>query len=1078
MQEASITYGELDRKARAVAALIQSSIAKGAHIVILLPPGMDYPVAVYGGFLAGNPIVPSAPPRPGQGMAPIEDAIAATNAEAIITTSPIRKMLIELAPESTRINDITWILMDTAPEGGESGWVDPQLTPDTLAMLWLTSGSTGLPKGTLRSHGNLLGLIQPILGQVEYNSDSRVVSFSPPNFAFAFAMDMLMPVSAATPATLMPTSAFLVDPLRWLRIISRIGGTHAAAPNFAFDLCSDAMPSDGSIPLDLSSWKVALSGGEMLRPQTIRRFAEIFAPFGFDPRALAAAYGMTECGLIATHPSESIPTVRSFDRREMETGHVVESGESNDILAQQLVSVGRPIENVRCEIVDPTSRTIVSPGDVGEIWISGPGVAEGYLNRPEENEATFGGYLADDGDGPFLRTGDLGFFHDGELYVSGRIKEIIIIRGRNISPQEIELTAQRSHPSLVPGGGAAFSFEAEGEERLALVFEVKPEERDLSVVIDTMRQAVAERHEIQVYTLVLIDPGTLPRTSAGKIQRRPCRAAFLENRLSVVKSSVLAGSSDSTGKPGDTAPETEAEKVLTNVWRDLLRVPAVGLQDNFFALGGDSLLSMQMIARVRQAGWEVSVDQLLDHPTISGLAAVIRPAAPVADHKGMVSGSVPLTPRQLRYFERIHPDEYNTAEVARLTTRKHLDPALLSEAASQLLEHHDALRMRFRRTHDGWEQVNLEKENQPVFSYVDLSGIPEEEHRKAVSAAAWDLRSGLNIEQGPLMRIGLLHLGDQKPEVVIANWNHLVFDAFSMRIILDDLVMAYEQLSRGEEIALPPKTTSFKDWAERLQTFAESQEAKQELEYWVDQSPKESWQLPIDSDNAGLAGSLSESLTQEETSVLLRDIPVLFQTEINDVLLTALVRTFARWTGSRSLFVDLVTHGRSSIFPGIDLSRTVGYLASNFSLLLDLGAASGIVEELQTIKMQLRHIPNGGIGYGVLRYLATDPEVRARMDQLPEPQVMFKYDGQFDQTFADNPLFEDPFASMTFQVNPHDVGAEHLMINPTVAQGQMNVVVRSGVYVHERATLQFLADEYVGTLREIVALARTPVGRA
>jgi non-ribosomal peptide synthase protein (TIGR01720 family) len=537
----------------------------------------------------------------------------------------------------------------------------------------------------------------------------------------------------------------------------------------------------------------------------------------------------------------------------------------------------------------------------------------------------------------------------------------------------------------------------------------------------------------------------------------------------VLERSTLGGDVPARTSAAYAPARTPAEKALAEVWTEVLRVPQVGIHDNFFALGGDSLLSMQMISRARQAGWQLDVQQVLERPTIAGLAPLARRSAPVRTRQDVVTGPVPLTPRQLRWFERVHPDDLHVADVARLLTKQHVDPALLDKAVRAVLMQHDALRMRFEKADAGWRQFNAPDEDQPVFSYADVSELSDSDQRQAVSDAAAELRYGLDIVRGPLMRVSLLDRGPAVPGMVLATWNHLVFDAFSLRIIFEDLEKAYHQLASGGEVELGPKTTSFKAWAERLEQYAGSGEVLDELPYWSDDARAAAAPVPVDGPPNEYGGSHLVSLDEEETDILLHRVPGTWGVEINDVLLTALLQALTPWTGRRSLMVDLVSHGRAPLFPDIDLSRTVGYLAAHFPMLLDLGDTSGSVAELMAVREQLRQIPRGGIGYGVLRYLCQDEEAVRPLVRLPEPQVMFKYDGQFDQTFADSTLFDLGPSSQLSRVDPYELGGQHLMVNPRVIQGRMQVVVRSGVVVHQRSTVERLSEDYLAALRRIIA---------
>jgi non-ribosomal peptide synthase protein (TIGR01720 family) len=1069
-----ITYGELDRRARAIAATLQANAAQGERAILLFAPGLDYRATYFGCLYAGILPVPAALPRPEQSLDPIETIATVTQASLVVTTSAVQRMLASGLGERVALRRLGQILVDTVPAGAEERWQAPALNSDDLAGLFMTSGSTGVPKAAMHSHGGLLENLRSLLSVSTYTTESRMVSWLPPHFAASNLADTLMPVFGGFPVTLMPTQIILQSPMMWLEVMSRTHATHAFGVNFALDLCVNAVRPEDRERIDLSQLVAMGCGGEANRASTLERFAAAFEPFGFRPEAYTPGYGATEAMAISGTWAGRTAVIRTFDTAALERQQAREATAASDD-TRTLIGAGRPFPGVEIAIVDPTTRTRCSADGIGEIWIAGPTLARGYWNQPDETEATFHAYLTDTGEGPFYRSGDLGFMHDGELFITSRLKEIIIIRGRNLAPQDIEQTVQQSHPALQATAGAAFSVDVDDDERLVAVQEVDPRIEVRGDVIDAVRRAVAGRHDIQPYAVVLIEPGTLPRTGSGKIQRRACREAFLNGSLAVVERSVLDQQSRMARQASFVAPRTAAEATLARIWATLLRVPEVSVEDNFFALGGDSLLSMQMIARVREAGWQLRVEQLLSHPTVADLAPLLQAAAPVTADQAAVSGPVPLTPRQIRWFDVVHPDALNGADVSVFSTREPLEPALMEQAVHHLVLHHDALRMRFVRDDAGWHQFNAPVEDQPVYTFTDLSALSADEQERIVRKGYWTQRGSLNIVTGPLMHIAHFHRGRAQPDVLIGAWNHLVNDAFSLRIILEDLATAYEQLSRGEEVDLGPKTTSFKAWAERLEAYAQSPDVNAELGFWNTEARAQAAPLPVDSEREGYGGSHLLSLSPEETEVLLRSVPRVFGTEINDVLLTALIKALEPWTGQRSVLVDLVSHGRAPLFPDVDLSRTVGYLAAHFPMLLELGEAGSIEEELRTVQAQLKAIPNGGVGYGVLRYLSPDPAIRERLAGLPEPQVMFKYDGQFDQTFDTAALFEDPFAGREVEIDPDEIGGRHLRVNPRISQGRLQVIVRSGELVHERATVEVLAERYIHALRTIIAACDAPV---
>lgn len=521
-EEDRITYGELDRRARAIAASLQAIGPEGERALLLYPPGIDYITAFFGCLYAGMVAVPVYPPEPtrlNRSLPRLQAIEKNAGASIVLTISMILGMvdaIFELAPD---LKVPKWLATDNLEAGLQDRWKASKLSPQTLAFLQYTSGSTGDPKGVMLTHENLLYNEEIIKNAFSHSDQSIVLGWLPPYHDMGLIGIILQPLYLGVPCILMSPLAFLQHPIRWLKAMSRYKATTSGAPNFAYDLCVRKVSSKEREGLDLSHWDLAFSGAEPVRAETIERFSEHFKPCGFRREAFYPCYGLAEATLIVSGGLKTkAPIVESFKNGNF------------------MVGCGKTLGDQRIEIVNPETCIPCAPGEEGEIWVSGKSIAQGYWRHPEETQRTFGATLKDTGEGPFLRTGDLGFLKDGELFVTGRIKDIIIIRGQNLYPHDIELTAERSHPSLRPGCGAAFSVESDGEERLVIVHEVDTRQPvDLASLIKNVRRAVAENHQVHVHEIVLIEPRSLPKTSSGKIQRRTCRENFLSGTLSVVR---------------------------------------------------------------------------------------------------------------------------------------------------------------------------------------------------------------------------------------------------------------------------------------------------------------------------------------------------------------------------------------------------------------------------------------------------------------------------------------------------------------------------------------------------------------
>ncbi|NDJ19430.1 fatty acyl-AMP ligase [Myxacorys almedinensis] len=534
----TLTYQTLDRRARAIAAQLQHLNATGSRGLLLYPPGLDFIAAFFGCLYAGVVAVPAYPPRRNQSMARLHAIVADAQAEFALTTTDLLAETERRFAEETGLSDLRWLATDDPLNDRSPDWQMPDVNGDTLAFLQYTSGSTGTPKGVMVSHGNLWHNSAVIQQSFADTPQSQGVSWLPPYHDMGLIGGVLQPLYVGAPMVLMPPVAFLQKPLRWLQAISRFKATTSGGPNFAYDLCLRKVTPEQRATLDLSSWNVAFTGAEPVRAETLERFAELFEPCGFRDRAFHPCYGMAETTLMVSGRLNMNPLiVQRLDAHALETNRVVPVDRDRSD-ARSIVGCGQSSLDQTVLIVNPDTLQPCSDRQVGEIWVSGASVAQGYWNRAEQTQEVFHARLAEADAGNFLRTGDLGFLHDGELFITGRIKDLMIIRGQNHYPQDIEMTVEKSHPALRPGCGAAFTVEIKGEERLVVVQEVDRNYlRKLNVkeITGNISQAIAAQHGLQIYATVLIKTGSIPKTSSGKIQRYACRSGFLNGSLNVME---------------------------------------------------------------------------------------------------------------------------------------------------------------------------------------------------------------------------------------------------------------------------------------------------------------------------------------------------------------------------------------------------------------------------------------------------------------------------------------------------------------------------------------------------------------
>lgn len=504
---ASYTFAELDRKARSIAGYLTALGARGKRVLLPHPPGLEFVSSFFGCLYAGAIAVPGCSSLLSTRQHDrLRFIVNDAEAEFILAASAESLTSLCESRDEKWLSKLNLLATDEVPE--MEGAL-PHCGPEDVAYIQYTSGSTSSPKGVVISHGNVMCNQRMIQSAFETGEDSVVVSWLPHFHDMGLVGVVQQAIYAGMFVVLMAPLDFIRRPVQWLRAISKYRASISGAPNFAYDLCVERVKDEAVAELDLSSWKLAFNGSEPVRADTMKRFIEKFGKAGFRKESFYPCYGLAEATLLVSSRVRS----ETFS------------------LQRSVVSCGQSCESERVLIVDPTTHRRCPDGTEGEIWIAGPHVAQGYWKRPGETREVFQAYLSDTGDGPFLRTGDLGYLAAGELYITGRLKELIILHGKNHYPQDIEATVAASHPLLRRDCGAAFSVEVTGREQLVVFQEVKrqtPPEKVVEIKC-AIRQALAEDRAIKPYSVVLFKPNTIPKTSSGKIMRAACRADFLKN---------------------------------------------------------------------------------------------------------------------------------------------------------------------------------------------------------------------------------------------------------------------------------------------------------------------------------------------------------------------------------------------------------------------------------------------------------------------------------------------------------------------------------------------------------------------
>jgi amino acid adenylation domain-containing protein/non-ribosomal peptide synthase protein (TIGR01720 family) len=1052
-----LTYQELNRRANQLARYLQKlGVGPEVLVGICMERSLEMLVGVLGILKAGGAYVPLDPEYPKERLAfmlqDIQAPVLLTQEHLIIEDG--RSRIDSDSRFSILDPRIQIVCLDRdwktiAQEGNENPV--SRSTAENLAYMIYTSGSTGIPKGAQVPHRGVTRLLFGV-NYVQLDATDTFLQLAPLSFdasTFEIWGALLHGARLVLFPERIPTYQELNETIQ-KQSVSTLWLTSSL-----FNSVIDEAPEA------LSGIRQLLIGGEALSMPHVQRGLKLL-----PSTQILNGYGPTESTTFTCCyriPKQMDKAIRS-------------------------IPIGSPISNTEVYLLDHYLNP-VPIGVRGELYIGGTGLARGYLNDPELTAEKFipNPFSHEPGERVY-KTGDLArYLPDGNIEFLGRLDHQVKIRGFRIELGEIEAVVSQ-HPSVrdtvvlvrenVTAERDADNLKSKTRTELSRSIDpsrvsgLKSDKRLVAYVVPKQEPAptVSElgsflKEKLPDYMVpsVFMFLDTLPLTPNGKLDRRALPVPD-EARAPLEQTFV--------------ASCTPVEEKLAMIWCQVLGVKPVGVNDNFFALGGDSILSIQIIARANQAGLRLTPKQLFQHQTVAELAKVAYTAPAFQAEQGAITGKVHLTPIQHWFFEQQLPDPHHWNMAVLLEVRQVFSSALLARAVHYLVRYHDVLRARFTRVESDWQQWITTVEESRVFTQVDLSAVPECEHKHAMEQAMADAQSSLNLSQGPVLRVVLFALGAHKPSRLLIVIHHLVVDGVSWRILLEDLQTIYHQLNCGEAMQLPPKTTSFKAWAERLAEHAQSQAIQQELEYWLAVPRAHISRLPVDyaggKNTEGSSQTVSVSLSDAETRTLLQGVPKAYHTQINDVLLTALVKTFADWTGAPSLLIDLEGHGREELFRDVDLSRTVGWFTTIFPLLLDLEGVFHPGEALKSVKEQLRHTPNRGIGYGMLRYLCGNLATVERLQALPKPEVSFNYLGQFDQVLPETSPFVWTTQSSGLTRNVQGNRRHLLAINGRIIRDRLQVNWTYSESLYRRATIESLTQGFIEALRALIANCVSP----
>ncbi|HZF37309.1 MAG TPA: amino acid adenylation domain-containing protein [Blastocatellia bacterium] len=1017
-----LTYAELNRRANRLARILLGAGAGPEAVVALLAErDIELLTAILAVFKAGAAYLPLDPYHPPQRVAQL---LEQAGAGLTLTTRAFESTLEVAAsgfPPAARPTIL--ILEELVQEAQSEENLPPRTTPENLAYVIFTSGSTGAPKGAMVVQQGMVNHLYAKLSDLRLEAGDIVAQTATQCFDIS-VWQFLAALLVGGQVRIMPDEV-VRDPWQLAREVERSGVTVLeVVPSLLQEVLNEVEADEAGHP-GQSGLRWLLVTGEAAPPEVCRRWLSRY------PRVpMMNAYGPTECSDDVTH-------------------YVISQELPADLWN---VPIGKPIANTQLFILG--ERLEPEPVGVrGELYVGGDGVGRGYLGRADTTAERF---LPDHFGGRhgarLYRTGDLTRrLPDGQIEFLGRLDHQVKVRGYRIELGEIEHALSR-HAGVRQSVVVARE-DAPGEKRIVAYYVAAVGETGggAAAGADELREYLRERLPDYMIPGAFVRLVEIPLTPSGKIDRRALPAPERREREEEYEE-----------------PRTELEAILAEAWGEALGVERVGIRENFFELGGDSILSMRVVGRARARGVELSPAELFRYQSVAELAAAIQ--ARQGSSPAHLSGAVPLTPIQRWFFDQLMADPQRFSQSALFEVPALMDARCVEEAVKELLKRHDALRLRFKQEAGVWKATVAAMEAAP-FSLHDFAGLSPVEQTTALERVADEARAALSFIGGPLMRVALCELGEGRSGRLLIVIHHLAVDIFSWRILLEDFQTVYEQLSKGEGIEPKATTASFSQWARGLEEYARSEELLGQTAYWFSALRRKALPLPVDfeggANTEASARTVKAKLNEQETQVLLQDIARAYRMSASEVLLAALAQAFYDWTGEESLLIDLESHGREEILDRLSVSRTVGWFTSIYPIHLDISGVAGNLETLKSIKEQLRSVPQGGIGWGLLKRLCNEPGVAEQMKDLPQAPILFNYLGHqegYGAKASMRVLHESPGKGISLPVERSYL----LVINGQVIEGQLVMSWTFSRNLHHQETVERLASWHIERLRAIV----------
>ncbi|MEH1847549.1 MAG: amino acid adenylation domain-containing protein, partial [Nostoc sp.] len=1009
-----LTYQELNHRANQLAHyLLSLGVGKEVLVGICVERSIEMVVGILGILKAGGAYVPLDPAYPQQRLSYM---LTDSGVQVLLTHSELSSSLLSHSAQVVCLDTHSVVICEQSSANPVS-----DIENTNLAYVIYTSGSTGNPKGVLIPHYNVVRLLAATKSWFNFNENDIWTLFH--SYAFDFSVWEIWGALVYGGQLIVVPYLTSRSPESFYNLLHTQKVTVLNQTPSAF---AQLIQVDKSLPeVTHLNLRLVIFGGEALELQSLKPW---FERHGDHSPQLVNMYGITETTVHVTYRPLSIAD-----------------------LSRKGSLIGYPIRDLQVYILDKNLQP-TPIGVAGEMHIGGAGLARGYLNRPElTSEKFIPNPFCDSFSGRLYKTGDLACHRaDGSIEYLGRIDNQVKIRGFRIELGEIEAVLN-THPQIQQAVVTVTELVSGNKRACAYVV---PADESLTTIL--LREFLGQRLPEYMVPSAFVTLETLPLTPNGKIDLK----ALPEPDGEITRTEEYV------------APRTTIEQTLTKIWQELLLKEKVSIHDNFFEIGGDSILSIQVVSRAKNSGIQITLKQIFQNQTIAELAIVVNTTQGAQCRQDMVTGIAPLTPIQHWFFAQNKLEAHHYNQSVLLVLPKKVQSEFIEIALEKLLSHHDALRLRFTSIAVEKKQINQGLEDKVPFTVVDLLSTPKLEQPQVLEEIATEYQASLNLSSGPIMQVVMFNLGDEDARLLMII-HHLAVDGVSWRILLSDLERIYQQLIAQKAVELGAKTTAFIDWSEKLNNYGQSEIVKLELDYWLNQPWSLTTRLPLDdADNeqentVENAAYVSVKLSPEETQTLLSSVNEAYNTQINDILLSALAQALAEWTGNSTVLIDLEGHGREELFSDVDLSRTVGWFTSLFPVLLQLPAINQLGEIIKSIKEQLRAIPHRGIGYGILRYLCEDKNVSEQLQTIPTSEISFNYLGQFDSVQSETGWRFAPESTGT-NYSPKQ-NREHLLdINALVVEGSLQIDWTYSSHVHTHATVEKLAHRYIQALRSII----------